>query len=320
MIIDQEINGAKILTNMSHNSKGNPHPQYQVDRTYSTKNNVSGTNYIKIFDGNFQSVPNNFSIRNREYNRLLYSAYIYSMSNDDVQTVTRLTFFAIAKYDGNFAVDVRANNIIGSTFKGIVAYKDISEEGVTTGYKSYNLKVYVRLTRPNERVAIKQELYDVCNNYEVPFHLECSKNGTNWAEKLDALYKDLGARNLLTETELNAEIEGYAKIERDSSKMTFEYDYEKKGIYLLAKDKTEKIVTNVEYFLNMNPDAKLGKADVPWCLGYFKTINLKSYDSIKNLPSEALDGTICILNNGTKKCLIFKQDGNWYDAIGTQLS
>ena len=318
MIIDQETNGVKVLTDMSHGARGNPHPQYQNNKTYKTKANISGTNYVKIFDGDFQSKPNNFPVRNRQYNRLLYSAYIYSMSNDDLQTVTRLTFFAITKYNGEFAVDVQADNILGNTFKVVVAYKDVSEGGVAVGNKAYNLKVYIRLTRSNERATIRQEMYDVCSNYEVPFHLECSYSGANWNEKLNALYKDLGTRELLTETELNAEIQDYTTLERDTSNMSLSYDYVKKGMYLLCGNKAEKLVTNVD-FLSSNSNAKIGNSETPWVIGYFKTINLKIYNTIATLPDAALDGTISILSNSTQKLLVFKADGHWYNAMGTQL-
>ena len=223
MLIDKDYNGIQLLNNMSHNERGNPHPQYQTDKIYLSKTNTeSDARFVKLFDKNFQCKPNNFSKKDRQFNRLMYSAYIYTMTNDDsIQNFVKLDFYAIARHDYTFAIDANLTSYTGNTFKAIIVYKDITEEGKSNDYKQFNVKVYIRLKRPNERLRIKQSIYDTINNYDVPYHLECSYNGSNLKEKLDALYSGLSTRALLTPTQVEEEIKGYSRIDKGNSELAF---------------------------------------------------------------------------------------------------
>lgn len=237
MLIDKDYNGIQLLNNMSHNERGNPHPQYQTDKIYLSKVNTSNSvNFVKLFDKNFQCKPNTFSKKDRQFNRLMYSAYMYTMTNDDfIQNFVKLDFYAIARYDYTFALDANLTSYTGNTFKAIIVYKDITEEGKSNDYKQFNVKVYIRLKRSNERLRIKQSIYDTINNYDVPYHLECSYNGSNLKEKLDTLYSDLNTRSLLTPTQVEEEIKGYSRIDKGNNELAVFKDRKIKASFSIAE-------------------------------------------------------------------------------------
>lgn len=325
---------------MNHNDRGNPHPQYNAQQLYYSKANTTEEHWVKIFDSNFQKSVNEFDLRSRRFNRLIFSTYVYSMDNDNKQNMCMLNFYAmVIASTGNLVIEVDGRNLLGNpNARFIVAYKDITG---ADNKKQYNVRIYAKMSYNNERIKLMPLIFDPINNYNVPFNLECAKSGVNTYERLNACFGNLFDNPLLTPTELNVELEGYTQQMCDLSynyvkaktlnlsstepRITFtyddiekgyvKYDSDKQGIYFYGSDGIQKYVTNMN-ILPSKTDTTVGSSSTPWNVGFFNALGTKVYTSINGIPTGA---TIAILNISTYRGLAYKWGNYWYTASGNEV-
>lgn len=324
------------FNSINHNERGNPHPQYDSQKLYYTKQNTdSNEKWVKIFDNNFQKDVNSFDLRSRRFNRLVFSTYVYSMDNDNKQNMCMLNFYAmVIASTGNLVVEVDGRNLLGNpNARFIVAYKDITG---SDGKKEYNVRVYARLQYAYERIKLQLLIFDPVSNFNTPFNLECAKSGVNTYERCEAQFGNLFNNPLLTTEELNAELNGYTQqvcdlsynymkaktlnLDSNEPKVTFtysgtekgfcKYDGSKDGIYFYGSNGTSKYVTNMN-MLPSKTDTTVGSSSSPWNAGYFNAIGLKVYTSINDIPSGS---SLAILNIPTYRGLAYKWGNYWYTA------
>lgn len=324
----------------NHGDRGNPHPQYNAQKLYYTKTNTSNdVRYVKIFDANFQKDVNSFAIRDRQFNRLMFSAYIYSMDNENRQNMIMLNMYAIALWSGDLLLEIDGRNLLGTPENEyIVAYKDITG---TDNKKQHNVRIYAKLNYTNERVKIQPLIFDPVVNYNNPFHLESAKSGVNTYERCVAMFGKIQNNELIDEANITSELDGYTtqicdltygymkaktfKLDTDNPRLVFtsngvdkaelQYDSERDGLYLNAQNGMNKLATDMN-ILPTKTNTTIGNAGSPWNVGFFNALGTKVYTSINDIPTGA---TIAILNISTYRGLAYKWGNYWYTASGNEL-
>lgn len=196
------------LNKFNHNSNGDPHPQYNNFKKYISSSNLdSNTRYVKIFEGNFYVDPSKQKEDVREFNRILYSAYIYNMISDEIQCVTDFSFLFAIKYDSSIYYELSNFNILGKEAeREIILYYKTNTDKIT------NVKVFAKVKNNNEHICIQPKIYDPIVNNKTPFHLKASAKGVNTMQKLDDLYKDFSNSKLLNQTELDSQVKDYTVV------------------------------------------------------------------------------------------------------------
>lgn len=332
----------------NHGDRGNPHPQYNAQQLYYTQYNPSNNErWVCIFQNTFQQKVNNVPLYERCFNRLIFSAYFYSMDNENKQAMNMLNFYAMVIGGSQLLIEADTRLMMGSpdyatNFK--VCYKTIKNEDSN---KQYDVRIYARLQYAYERIKFQPLIFDPVSNYNTPCHLEAAKAGVNTYERCQAQFSSIPNNPLLTEEELTAELDGYAikeagysygyfkakTISIDSTepkidfrydgeqKGTLQYDNDKQGFYFLSEQDstgdpyTKKIATNMS-LLCTKPTCDIGSPSVPWDAGYFNALGIKVYTNIASIPAGA---TIAILNIPTYRGLAYKWGNYWYTASGNEI-
>lgn len=201
-------NNGELLNVYNHGGKGNPHPQYDRFLTYTSPNNTSNKErYIKIFEGNFNIDVNDKDEDIREYDRLIYKAYLYNMNSDEKQGLYEVQFILYTDYTGTFNYEISNKTLLGVKEKNIVLYYKTDSVA-----KNTNVKVYYNLNNNYEYVKIMPIIYDTIRNNYTPYNLKASGYGVNTKEKLDDLYKDFSKEALLNSSELDSQLSDYTKV------------------------------------------------------------------------------------------------------------
>lgn len=340
------MNDREEFNKYNHNERENPHPQYNAQQLYYTQINPSNTErWVKIFDANFQKDPNYIDIKDRQFNRLLFSTYVYNMDDDSPQSMCQLNFYFAVKSTGGFNVAIDGRNLLGSpSMRFTLAYKNVSESS-DANKKQFNVRIYARMRYYNERIKLQPIIFDPVKNYNTPYHLESAKSGVNTYERLQAMWNKLPQVNPITPVQMDTELDGYTtelcnlnygymrsknmvidsanpeiKLQYDGTdKLSLKYDATKDGIYLYGLDETRKFVVN----MGIIPAIKtisLGTNELPWECGYFKNIQLKEYYTFDSLNNAT--GNVAIYWTANKKCLAFRKNstGKWYDAMGNEIT
>lgn len=335
------MNDIESFNKYNHADRGNPHPQYNAQKLYYTKHNPSNAvRYAKFFDANFQQNVNNFDLKDRQFNRLIMSAYVYSMDNENNQNMNMLNMYAIVMSNGELLLEVDGRNLLGiPRNEFIVAYKDVTSDD---GKKQYNVRIYAKLQYAYERVKIQPLIFDPVSNYNTPFNLAAAKSGVNTYERCVAMFGNIQNNTLIELADMEAELDGYTQelcdlnygfmkgktlnlsatdpriaFTSDSvEKAEIIYDTEKEGLYLNAKNNMNKFATDMN-ILPTKTNTTIGNAGSPWNVGFFNALGLKIYTSITDIPAGA---TMCILKIPTYTGLAYKDSGYWYTATGTAIN
>lgn len=324
----------------NHGDRGNPHPQYNAQRLYYTKyNTTTAVRYVKIFDANFQKNVEEFDIRNRQFNRLLFSAYIYSMDNENKQNMIMFNMYAIVMASGNLLLEVDGRNMLGTPRNEyVIAYKDITGEDKK---KQYNIRVYAKLEYAYERVKIQPLIFDPVSNYNNPFHLESAKSGVNTYERCVAMFGKIQNNDLIDEADFETELDGYTKqtcdlnygflkgktinLSATNPRMVFTSDgvekgelifnSDKEGLYLNSINDMRKFATDMN-ILPTKTDNTVGSQTTPWKSGHFRALGISVFTSINDIPAGA---TLAILNISTYRGLAYKLGNYWYTASSNEV-
>lgn len=328
------------FNDMNHNERGNPHPQYNSQKLYYTKQNTSNAiRYAKIFDGNFQKTVNDFDLKDRQFNRLIMSAYVYSMDNENKQSMCMLNMYAIVMSNGELLIEIDGRNLLGTpSNEFIIAYKDITG---SDGKKQYNVRIYAKLKYAYERVKIQPLIFDPVSNYNTPFNLAAAKSGVNTYERCVAMFGNIQNNNLIEQVDMATELADYTQescdlnyrfmkgktlnlsatdprlvfTSDDVEKAEMKYDSTKEGLYLNSKNGMNKFATDMN-ILPTKTDTTVGSSSTPWNVGFFNALGTKVYTSINDIPTGA---TIAILNISTYRGLAYKWGNYWYTASGNEV-
>lgn len=215
MLLGDNSKGIQSLTEINHNDKGDPHPQYDRFLIYTSPNSGSSTSdlYFKVFNINVQQTPNNMSNSWEQYAGGLilsfdyYSAYTSKRPYD----TGRVDIIAVFDGSGGFAPFLCAKSSItnGTNIDFYLYYKQNTNNTTTT---EYNLKLYAKVSNNYMNLSIIPRILNTClpnGNYYNKFYLTIC---TNNKERLDALFSDFVANNAISETELSTDITSYSTV------------------------------------------------------------------------------------------------------------
>lgn len=334
------MNDIESFNKYNHADRGNPHPQYNNQKLYYTKQNTSNAiRYAKIFDANFQKNVNDFDLKDRQFNRLIMSAYVYSMDNENKQSMCMLNMYAIVMSNGELLIEIDGRNLLGTpSNEFIIAYKDIAG---SDGKKQYNVRIYAKLQYAYERIKIQPLIFDPVSNYNTPFNLAAAKSGVNTYERCVAMFGNIQNNTLIEQADMEAELDGYTQELCDLNygfmkgktlnlsatdprlvftsdgieKAEMKYDSTKEGLYINSKNNMNKFATDLN-ILPTKTTNTVGAPNMPWKSGHFGAIGLNVYTAISDIPEGA---TIAILNISTYRGLAYKWGNYWYTASGNEV-
>lgn len=333
----------------NHNERANPHPQYNAQQLYYTKYNPGNKErWVCIFQNTFQQKVGRLPVEERCFNRLIFSAYFYSMDNENKQGMCMFNFYAMVIGGSQLLIEADGRHLMGSpdystNFK--ICYKTIKNEN---NNKQYDVRIYAKLQYAYERIKFQPLIFDPVSNYNTPFHMESAKSGVNTYERLQAQFNSIPNNDLLLPEDLAIELEGYAikeiglsygyfkakTIAIDSTvpkidfryageqKGTLQYDNDKQGFYLLSSVDSEGNTTSKKVATNMSilptkTNTTIGNAGSPWNAGFFNAISLKLYYTISSIPAGC---SLAILNKSDEYTgLIYKYGNYWYKASDNKL-
>lgn len=338
MLLGENVNGKPVFNGANHNEHGNPHPQYDKFKTWTTKTiTTAGEKWFEIFKGTFQKNPDGLSKNDRAFHRLIYSFILYNMNNDAEQDVHLVTFIVQITNSGNILTNVESRQLYGEPTNFKIFYKQTDS---TNGI--YDVRLYAKSTQAYTKLKILPLVYDPINNYDCPLHLEASYQGINVKDKLDILYSDILNNEWYSITALRDKLSGYTEItslgdygnskvkalsivnttsrirfknQNEEQLATVYVDDENKSFKFEGSDKCNKYAFD-KTLSPYKTDVDLGYADYRFNVGYFHKINIKGYNGYSNLPStNTLFDTVIYKNPNTSDLYLLVWNGTAWKGV-----